>query len=96
MARENVSRFFGEAPNWTLIKGDAYEQFEAPEIDRVVIDVPEPCLDGGGGLNFKGPTFDVEDGSPRSVDSRLHCVGTGFMPEDEPEPEPEPDCTEFV
>jgi len=60
------------------------------------IDVPEPCLDGGGGLNFKGPTFDVEDGSPRSVDASLHCVGTGFMPEDEPEPEPEPDCTEFV
>ena len=46
MARENVSRFFGEAPNWTLIQGNAYEPFEAPEIDwvvdRVVIDVPEP------------------------------------------------------
>jgi tRNA (adenine57-N1/adenine58-N1)-methyltransferase len=42
MARENVSRFFGEAPNWTLTQGNAYEQFEAPEIDRVVIDVPEP------------------------------------------------------
>ncbi len=42
MARENVTRFFGPAPNWTLKHGDAYEKIDAPEVDRVVIDVPEP------------------------------------------------------
>ncbi len=42
MARENVERFFGPAPNWTLQHGDAYEHIDAPEVDRVVIDVPEP------------------------------------------------------
>lgn len=42
MARENVERFFGPAPNWTLTHGDAYEKIDAPEVDRVVIDVPEP------------------------------------------------------
>src|SRR5215510_9311752 len=42
MSRENVTRFFGEAPNWTLQLGDAYENIEAQDIDRMVIDVPEP------------------------------------------------------
>ena len=30
MARENVARFFGEAPNWTLMIGDAYTRLERP------------------------------------------------------------------
>lgn len=42
MARENVARFFGEAPNWTLQLGDAYVGIEAQETDRLLIDVPEP------------------------------------------------------
>lgn len=46
MARENVRRFFGEATNWTLTQGNAYEQLQVPEsdqdIDRIVVDVPEP------------------------------------------------------
>ena len=42
MARENVARFFGEAPNWTLQLGDAYMGIEAQEVDRLLIDVPEP------------------------------------------------------
>ena len=42
MARENVARFFGEAPNWTLQLGDAYAGIEAQEVDRLLIDVPEP------------------------------------------------------
>jgi len=42
MARENVARFFGEAPNWTLQLGDAYVGIAAQEVDRLLIDVPEP------------------------------------------------------
>jgi len=42
MSRENVTRFFGEASNWTLMLGDAYEGIEAHDADRLLIDVPEP------------------------------------------------------
>jgi tRNA (adenine57-N1/adenine58-N1)-methyltransferase len=42
MSRENVARFFGEAPNWTLQPGDAYTAIEAHDVDRLFIDVPEP------------------------------------------------------
>lgn len=42
MARENVAKFFGEAPNWRLIVGDAYEHIEEQDVDRLFIDVPEP------------------------------------------------------
>jgi tRNA (adenine57-N1/adenine58-N1)-methyltransferase len=42
MARANVVRFFGEAPNWTLQLADAYEGFEAKDVDRILIDLSEP------------------------------------------------------
>lgn len=42
MSRENVARFFGEASNWTLMLGDAYAGIEARDVDRLLIDVPEP------------------------------------------------------
>ncbi len=42
MARGNVARFFGEAPNWSLQLTDAYEGFTAQDIDRILIDLPEP------------------------------------------------------
>ena len=42
MARGNVARFFGEAPNWSLQLADAYEGFVAQDIDRLLIDLPEP------------------------------------------------------
>ncbi|MGE0825226.1 MAG: tRNA (adenine-N1)-methyltransferase [Candidatus Binatia bacterium] len=42
MARENVARFFGAAPNWTIQVGDAYAGIEVCEADRLFIDVPEP------------------------------------------------------
>ncbi|MBM4258447.1 MAG: tRNA (adenine-N1)-methyltransferase [Deltaproteobacteria bacterium] len=42
MARENVTKFFGEAPNWTLLVGDAYVGLDVQDADRLFIDVPEP------------------------------------------------------
>jgi tRNA (adenine57-N1/adenine58-N1)-methyltransferase len=42
MARENVSRFYGDAPQWRLVSGDAYEGIHERHVDRFVVDVPEP------------------------------------------------------
>jgi tRNA (adenine57-N1/adenine58-N1)-methyltransferase len=42
MARENVRRFFGAAENWRLKLADAYQDIGERDMDRAVIDVPEP------------------------------------------------------
>jgi tRNA (adenine57-N1/adenine58-N1)-methyltransferase len=42
MARKNVARFFGEAPQWTVKHGDVYLAIDESEIDRVIFDLPEP------------------------------------------------------
>jgi tRNA (adenine57-N1/adenine58-N1)-methyltransferase len=42
MARENVARFHGEAPSWTLKLGDVYEAIEERDVDRIVLDLAEP------------------------------------------------------
>lgn len=42
IARGNVARFYGETPNWTLRTGDVYEAIPETELDRIVLDVPEP------------------------------------------------------
>jgi tRNA (adenine57-N1/adenine58-N1)-methyltransferase len=43
MARENVSRFFGDAPNWTLHSGrDVCAGIAEREVDRLILDLPEP------------------------------------------------------
>lgn len=42
MAQTNVRRFLGPAPRWTLIRGDAYGGLPVRNVDRVLIDVPEP------------------------------------------------------
>lgn len=42
MARTNVKRFHGDAPQWTVKAGDAYEGFQERDFDRIVTDVPEP------------------------------------------------------
>ena len=42
MARENVDRFHGEAPNWRTVLADAADALPLEQADRVVLDVPEP------------------------------------------------------
>lgn len=42
LARKNVSRYFGEAPNWNVKIGDVAEDLEETEIDRLILDLPEP------------------------------------------------------
>ncbi len=42
MARGNVERFFGPAPQWTLKRADIADGIEETDLDRIVIDLPEP------------------------------------------------------
>ncbi len=42
MARNNVKRFFGAPPNWIVAQTDAYQGLPIREVDRALIDLPEP------------------------------------------------------
>lgn len=42
--RENVSAMLPDTSNLTLKLGDVYEGFEERELDRIVLDLPEPWL----------------------------------------------------
>jgi tRNA (adenine57-N1/adenine58-N1)-methyltransferase len=42
MARKTVSKYFGPTPNWTLKIGDVETELEETEVDRVILDLPEP------------------------------------------------------
>ena len=42
MAQQNVARYFGPSPNWTIKLGDVASALEETDIDRVVLDLPEP------------------------------------------------------
>ena len=41
-ARENAARYFDEWDNWEVKLGDVYEGFEEDDLDRVILDLPEP------------------------------------------------------
>jgi len=41
-ARDNVARYHGPAPNWTLRTADAFAGIEERDVDRLVIDLAEP------------------------------------------------------
>ena len=41
-ARKNVARYFGDAPNWTVKLADVALELDETEIDRVILDLPEP------------------------------------------------------
>jgi len=42
MARDNVARFHGSAPNWTIKTADALAGLEERHVDRLVVDLAEP------------------------------------------------------
>lgn len=42
LARKNVAKYFGAAPNWTLKVADVAQDLAETEIDRVILDLPEP------------------------------------------------------
>ncbi len=42
LAQKNVGRYFGPAPNWTVKLGDVSLELAETDIDRVILDLPEP------------------------------------------------------
>jgi tRNA (adenine57-N1/adenine58-N1)-methyltransferase len=42
IARDNVARFHGPSPNWTLHVADAFEGIVERDVDRMVVDLAEP------------------------------------------------------
>jgi tRNA (adenine57-N1/adenine58-N1)-methyltransferase len=44
LARKNVARYFGPAPNWIIKSGDIALELDEAAIDRVILDLPEPWL----------------------------------------------------
>ena len=42
LARENVGRYHGAAPNWTLTVADAFAGLAERDVDRIVVDLAEP------------------------------------------------------
>jgi tRNA (adenine57-N1/adenine58-N1)-methyltransferase len=42
LAQKNVERYFGPTPNWTVKVADVALELEETDIDRVVLDLPEP------------------------------------------------------
>ena len=42
LAQKNVARYFGPAPNWVVKSADIAAALEECEIDRVILDLPEP------------------------------------------------------
>lgn len=42
LARQNVERYFGPAPNWSIQLGDVASELIETDIDRVLLDLPEP------------------------------------------------------
>jgi len=42
LAQKSVARYFGPAPNWTVKIGDVAAALVETDVDRVVLDLPEP------------------------------------------------------
>lgn len=42
LARRNVARYFGPAPNWRVQLGDVALDIAEKDVDRVILDLPEP------------------------------------------------------
>jgi tRNA (adenine57-N1/adenine58-N1)-methyltransferase len=42
LARKNVARYFGDAPQWTVKLGDVSSALSETELDRIILDLPEP------------------------------------------------------
>ena len=42
LAQQNVARYFGPAPNWRVKLGDVASDLDETNIDRVILDLPEP------------------------------------------------------
>lgn len=41
-AQKNIARYFGPAPQWSVVIGDVASDLDQVDIDRVILDLPEP------------------------------------------------------
>jgi tRNA (adenine57-N1/adenine58-N1)-methyltransferase len=87
LAQKNVSRYFGPAPNWRITLGDVGAALDENEIDRVLLDLPEPwsviesvwkALRPGGILLCYLPTVLQVKGLVDALrdDKRFACIET--------------------
>ena len=87
LAQKNVARYFGPAPNWTVKVADVAATLDERDIDRVILDLPEPwtvidpawqALRPGGVLVCYLPTVlqvkTLVDGL--RADQRFACIET--------------------
>ncbi len=42
MARDNIATFYGPAPNWNLKVKDISQDLDETDVDRIILDLPEP------------------------------------------------------
>jgi tRNA (adenine57-N1/adenine58-N1)-methyltransferase len=42
LAQRNVERYFGAAPNWSVKIGDVATELDESDVDRIILDLPEP------------------------------------------------------
>ncbi len=42
MARDNIAAFYGPAPNWNLKVKDITQDLDETDVDRIILDLPEP------------------------------------------------------
>jgi len=87
LAKKNVARYFGLAPNWTMKIGDIATELTETDIDRVILDLPEPwqviaaawnALRPGGILLCYLPTVLQVKGLVDALkdDNRFACIET--------------------
>jgi tRNA (adenine57-N1/adenine58-N1)-methyltransferase len=87
LAQKNVARYLGPAPNWTVKLADVAAELDESDIDRVILDLPEPwnvinsawkALRPGGILVSYLPTVlqvkSLVDGL--RADKRFACIET--------------------
>jgi tRNA (adenine57-N1/adenine58-N1)-methyltransferase len=93
MARGNIAQFYGEAPHWTVVHTDVREGMPRRNLDRIVLDLPEPwsvlaaaaaALRPGGVLVVYLPTVmqvkQLTDQAPAAGFAAVHVMETLLRP----------------
>jgi tRNA (adenine57-N1/adenine58-N1)-methyltransferase len=76
IARENVARFHGPSPNWTLRVADAFAGIAERDVDRMVMDLAEPwrLLDRAAGALRPGAVLTVFVPTALQVKSQVDAL----------------------
>ncbi len=74
MARENIETFHGPAENWEVVLGDAEEEIGRFEVDRILLDMPDPSPVIPGAVKALRPGGMLACWVPTTM--QLEAVGT--------------------